>query len=479
MSLALIAGGVLLLVFQLVIFSRLRSSFSSGSMIAGVDVSGLTVDEAADRLTQAFSVPVELHYGDSSFQVKPSTLGFSLDLSSMVAAADQARASLPFWSAFWEYLFNQYPASQEIPISAKIDVDQMRSYLVNEVAARYDQNAEPFVPVPGSSFFTSGKPGSSLDVNRSIELISAALKSPSNRTVNLSINKNTSSRPSLENMKTLFSQIIDANGFEGVTEIYMLDLQTGQDLQFAYQKGERLIPDIAFSADSTIKIPIMIDIYRKKKEPMDDNTFSLLERMITLSNNDATDALLNVIEPNLGPLDVTEAMQTLGLKNTFLAGMFYDGAPLLKIYHTPANSRTDVNLNPDSYNQTTPTEMGSLLEDIYQCSQVGGGSLIAAFPGQITQNECRAMIALLARNRIGMLIESGLPDGTQIAHKHGWSNPGYGIPAIADAAIVYSPGGNYILTMYIDDENPIVFDKGNQLFTDISRAVYNYFNLGS
>jgi hypothetical protein len=87
-----------------------------------VDVSGLDVNEAADRLTQAYSVPVELHYGESSFQIKPSLLGFTLDLSSMMAAADQARSSLPFWSAFWDYLFNRLPASQEIPIRAEIDV---------------------------------------------------------------------------------------------------------------------------------------------------------------------------------------------------------------------------------------------------------------------------------------------------------------------------------------------------------------------
>ena len=477
MALALIAGGVLLLVFQLVIFSRLRSSFSTGSMIAGVDVSGLSVDEAADRLTQAFSVPVELHYGDSSFQVKPSTLGFSLQLTNMVAAADQARASLPFWSAFWEYLFNQYPESQEIPISAKIDVNQMRAFLENEVAARYDQDPEPFTPVAGSTYFSAGKSGLSLDVERSIELISAALKSPSDRVVNLSVQRNSSARPSIENLKILLSQIIDANEFTGVAEIYMMDLQTGQDMQLAYQAGERLTPDIAFSAESTIKIPIMVEIYRLKKEPMDDTTFALLEKMMTLSDNDATDSLLTLIEPNYGPLDVSDTMKILGLENTFLAGMFYYGAPILKIYNTPANSRVDVNLDPDMYNQTTPTEMGSLLADIYQCAQTGGGSLVAALPGQISQNECRAMIALLSGDRIGMLIESGLPDGTQIAHKHGWSNIDYAIHDMADSAIISSPGGNYILTIYIDDENPIIFDKGNQLYADLSRAVYNYFNL--
>lgn len=478
LSLAVLAGGVLLLIFQLVIFSRLRNSFSFGSTIAGVDVSGLNVNEAADRLTQAYSVPVELRYGESSFQVKPSSLGFSLDLSSMVAAADQARASLPFWSAFWDYLFNRFPESQDIPISANIDVTQMRSFLENEVAARYDQNPEPFLPIPGTAFFSAGKAGLRLDVDRSVELISAALKSPTERVVNLSIEKNTSSRPSLENLKVLLSQIIDSNGFTGVVEVYMHDLQTGQDMQFAYQAGEQLVPDIAFSADSTIKIPVLIEIYRRKKEPLDEATFTLLREMITVSNNDATDAVMKaVIDPNLGPLEVTATVKKLGLENTFLAGMFYPGAPLLRAIKTPSNSRTDISLNPDPYNQTTPTDIGSLMTDVYQCSQNGGGSLVAVFPGEITQNECRAMISLLANNRLGWLIEAGLPDGTQVAHKHGFHNVDYGLGTIGDTALVYSPGGNFILAIYVDDENPIVFDRANSLYADLTRAVYNYFNL--
>ena len=482
LALALIVSALLLLVFQLVVFSRLRSSFATGSVIAGVDVSGLDVDQAADRLTQVYSVPVELRYGESAFQVKPATLGFSLNLSSMVAAADQARAALPFWSAFWDYLFNKMPESQEIPIMADIDVNQMRSFLENEVAARYDQDPEPYSPIPGDVFFTAGKSGMSLNVDRSIELISMALESPSERTVNLSVEKRTSARPSIENLKVLLSQIIDVNEFTGVAEIYMLDLQTGQEMQFAYMDGERVTPEIAFTAWSTIKIPIMIEVYRQKDEPMDDETYALLEKMIMLSDNDASDALMKtVMNETLGPLYISDTMQKLGLKNTFLAGMFWPGAPLLREFTTPANSRTDVYLDPDRYNQTTPTEMGSLLYDIYQCAQTGGGTFAAVFPGEITQNECRAMISLLSKDRTGMLIEAGLPDGTQIAHKHGWGNDpvDYVIHTMCDPAIVYTPGGNYILSIYIYDENQIVFDNGNQLFAELSRAIYNYFNIGS
>lgn len=480
LSLALITGGVLLLVFQLVVFSRLRSSFPPGSKIAGVDVSGLDMELAADRLTQAYSVPVELRYGDNTFQVKPAALGFSLDLSTMMAAADQNRASLPFWSGFWDYLFNRFPLSQDIPIKSKIDSNKMRSFLTNEVAARYDQDPEPFLPISSGDLFSTGKTGLALDVDRSMELVSMALNSSSNRVVNLSVKKSAASRPSMENLKVLLTQIIDNNDFTGVVEVYLRDLQSGQDMQLAYQAGERLTPDLAFSALSTIKIPIMIEVYREKNEPMGEETFALLEKMMTISDNEASDALMRlVMDTNLGPLFVTESMKKLGLSNTFLAGMFFDGASLLREFSTPANTRTDINLAPDRYNQTTPTEMGSLLYDIYQCAQTGGGSLVAAFPGEISQNECRAMISLLSRDRTGMLLESGLPDGTQIAHKHGWASDRttFIIHNMSDAAIIYSPGGNYVLSVYIYDADQIIFDRGNLVFGDLSRVVYNYFNL--
>lgn len=201
--------------------------------------------------------------------------------------------------------------------------------------------------------------------------------------------------------------------------------------------------------------------------------------MIEQSNNTASDSIMDrFIAKDRGPLEVTADMQTLGLNNTFLAGYFYTGAPLLQRFVTPANSRTDVNTNPDIYNQTTPSDMGMLLEDIYLCSQNGGGAFAAAFPGKITQAECQAMIRYLSKNDISQLIAAGLPEGTQIAHKHGWvtETDGY-MHMIGDAAIVFTPGGNYIMTLYMYHPVQLIWDPANLLVADLSQAVYNYFNV--
>jgi beta-lactamase class A len=481
-SLALVTSAVLLTVFQLVVYSRLRSSYSPGTKIAGVDVSGLDQNHAAERLTQAYSIPVELRYSENVIQIKPATLGFTLDLGTMMAAADQARVSLPFWSSFWDYLFNRLPPSQEVPLRSKIDESQMRVFLESEIAARYDQAPAPYVPIAGSVNFEAGVPGRTLDVERSINLISLALKSPASRVVNLTTEEISSARPSLANLKVLLEQIINVNEFTGEAEIYFLDLQNGQDMQVAYQSGEQLIPDIAFAADSTMKIPIMIEAFRRIGEPADPEVITLIEKMIVQSDNIATDQLMSTLmDRTLGPLEVTKSMTALGLKNTFLAGMFYNGAPLLKAIFTPANSRTDISTSPDQYNQTTPTEIGMLLGDIYQCAQTGGGSLSAAFPGEISQNECKTMITYLTRNKIGVLIEAGVPEGTSVGHKHGWAiDPLDGLMhTVGDAALVYSPGGNYVLTIFIHNTDQIVWQSANRLYAELSRAVYNYFNLSS
>lgn len=479
-SLALIFSAVLVLVFELVVYSRMRATFPPGARIADVPVAGLNQEQAAARITQAYSIPIEMRYGDAVIQAKPATLGFSLDLASMMAAADQARISLPFWTAFWDFLFNQLPATTNVPLKAKIDEQTLTSYLQNEIALRYDSPAEPYTPIPGSVNFEPGKPGSVLDVTSAVDVISTALKSPTARTVNLSYVRVSSEKPSIENLKILLRQILDLSEFDGVTEIYLRDLQTQQEIQFAYQNGENLQPDIAFSAESIIKIPVMVSIFRRTGEPTSPEITDLMERMIERSQNDPPDLLMKqVIDPNLGPLGITADMQELGLKNTFLGGMFYPGAPLLKAYKSPANTRTDVDTQPDPYSQTTPADLGMLLDDIYQCAQNGGGTLAAVFPGEISQNECKSMLTYLTRNKIGVLLEAGLPEGTQIGHKHGWAiDPADGLMhTIGDAGIIYSPGGNYILVVFMQNNNQVVFDYANRIIADISSAVYNYFNL--
>lgn len=477
----LIFLSVLLTGITLVRYSRIRSAFPPGMVIAGVPVAGLDQQKAAERLMQAYGVPVELHYGDAVIQLKPSVIGFDLDLKAMLAAADLQRITQPFWSAFWDYLWNRLPVPSAVPLRATLSEERLRVYLQNEIATRYDRPASAALPIPGSVDFQGGQTGSVLDISRAVILIEDALRSPEGRVVNLTFNQVTPGRPSLQNLQILLQQTIDLAGFDGLAEIYLLDLQTRQELNFAYQQGENIPPNIAFTAASTMKIPIMTSVYRRVSEPTPEGILKMLELMIERSENDPADRMMEmVMDRNLGPLQVTEDLSALGLNSTFLAGYFYPGAPLLRRYQTEGNSRLDISTKPDAYNQTTPPEMGMLLDDIYQCADSGGGTFSAVFPGEISKSECQMMIEYLTRNRIGVLLQAGLPEGTKFAHKHGWILDYDGlIHNMSDAGIIFTPGGNYVITVYLYHPVQIVFDPANQLMANLSRAIYNYFNLSA
>ena len=88
------------------------------------------------------------------------------------------------------------------------------------------------------------------------------------------------------------------------------------------------------------------------------------------------------------------------------------------------------------------------------------------------------MINYLIQDRIALLIQAGVPDGTNVAHKHGWVTDAYGIiHDMSDAAIVFTPGGDFVFTIYMYHPVQIVFDPANQLVKDLSRAIYNYYNI--
>ena len=479
-SIGLIILSAILFVTQLVSYSRLRSGFPPGTLIAGVSVGGLNQQQAADRLEKTFTYPIEVFYGEDYFQIKPSALGFSLSIEAMIAAADQQRTNAPFWSSFWDYLWNKIPQAYQTPLMAEVDERRIRMYLIDEVASRYDKVPKPSEPVPGSVTFQLGSPGEVLDLERSIEQITKALMSSTNRNANLVINNVSPPKPAMENLEILLKQIIDRSRFDGLTEVYVLDLESRKEISFAYENGQEYEPGIVFTAASTIKIPIMLSVFRQIGEPTPQAVANLMEQMIVQSENDPADRLMQIyLDPNIGPNFITNDLQAIGLDNTFLAGHFYPGAVLLNRYRTPANMRTDYTTEPDPYNQTTTIDMGMLLDDIYQCAQTGGGTIMAVFEGELSQTECQLMITYLSRNKIGGLLEAGLPDGTKIAHKHGWTSEyDTGIMrSLMDAGIVYSPKGNYVVCIAMYQPTQLIYPVANQLIAQLSSAIYNYFNI--
>jgi len=469
-SLGLIIGAIVLATLQLVQFSRVRTYLPAGLIVASIPVGGLDRQQATQRLAEVYSLPIELYYGDQVIQLNPSTVDFKLDTENMLALAGLERIQTQFWLEYWDYLWGRAEFPTQIPLSGNYSEERLRVFLAN-IAERYDQPPEPATPIPGSVNFQAGKPGTAMDQNSAVQLIETSLFSLNSRSVNLPLRRIEPTRPIFQNVE-----------FEGLTGIYLLDLQSGQEIHFAYQNGEDVPvqPDISFTASSIIKVPIMVSAVSRMGDNPDEETLKLLQDMIELSGNEAADWLMDrVIDPShtRGPLIVTEDMQTLGLESTFLAGYFEFGSPLLAIYETPGNTREDIYTDPDLYNQTTPSDIGMLLSDIYQCAQTGGGALTAVFPGQINQGKCQAMNTSLINNRLPVLLTAGLPEATPIAHKHGWVTYNGVINAIGDAGIIYSPGGAYIMVVFLHHPDQLIWEPSSILIAELSAAVYNFYNL--
>jgi beta-lactamase class A len=480
-SLLLIIIALVLTIFQLIRFSRLWANFPSGMIIAGIPIGQLDRQEASQRLLEVYSQPVELLYNDAIIQLEPAIVGFSLDLDTMLAAADLERTRLTFWVSFWNYLWDRPTEPLSIPLSAIFSEDRLRAFLESEIARRYDQPPIAAAPIAGTVNFQAGFQGTVLDIDRAVALIENAFLSTSQRIVLLPLQRTTPPHPTFQNLDVLLRQTIELSGYDGVIGLYLADLQTGQEISFILHQGNPVPypPDVAFTASSTIKIAIMVSVFRRLGENPDAEIVTNLEDMIAQSINPASDWLMaNILDAFEGPLLVTEDMHTLGFLDTFLAGYFYTGAQPLAEFITTANSRADIDTEPDIFNQTTPSQIGSLLVDIYQCAQSGGGALMAAFPGEITQTECQTMINYLVQDRIALLIQAGVPDGTNVGHKHGWVPDIYGIiHDMSDAAIVFTPGGDYVLTIFMYHPVQIVFDPANELVKDLSRAAYNFYNI--
>ncbi|MCI0519343.1 MAG: class A beta-lactamase-related serine hydrolase [Chloroflexi bacterium] len=464
-------------------YSRVRANFPSGMVIAGVPVGGLDRQQAAQRLLEAYTLPIELIYNDAVIHLLPAAIDFQLDLDAMLAAADLQRTQQPFWQGFWDFLWGRSSTPQEVPLRFTYSQARLRAYLEDEIARRYDQPPTPARPQTGTVNFTPGSPGSALDVENTLLMIESSLGSLRQRQAVLPLVRTAPLRPAFENLRVLLKQTVDLAGFDGLAGVYLLDLQTGQEMSLAYRQGEELStqPDVAYTASSIIKVPIMVSVFRRMGAADDAEAIKLLNDMVTKSGNETADWLMDrVIDADRGPLMVTEDMQTLGLANTFLAGYFSAGSPLLARIETPANQRADVNTDPDPYSQTTPSDIGMLLEDIYQCAQSGGGALAAIFPGEITQAECQQMVELLKQNFLPVLLTAGIPEATPIAHKHGWVSDFNGvINTIGDAGLIYSPGGDYILVIFLNHPVQLIWESASALIAELSRAVFNYYNLAA
>lgn len=476
--------GLLLIVLSIIfLFTSYENSqlgncvFPIGSELGGIDVSNLDQNQAKIILMSKYEKPILIKNDEFEVELSIDELGFSINYESMIEElnCDQEKPIDKYWNYLWGNDFTS-PIKQDLDFV--FQEERFHATIKRLISSYFEKSISLPQPILGTTRYYPGENG--VTVNK--EALDNAIKNQllsSNRTP-ISVDLIEVNVPSPEGtiIKEKIKEIILDSQFNGVVEVYAHQLSRDKTVQLLMWNGEEKQPGVAFTAASTMKIPILLSTYWRNDLPLNENLKEWIEEMIVYSENDPADRLMEQMDPVRGPLLVTSDMKTFGLENTFIAGYFYLGAPLLDLIQTPANQRNDAFVDPDVYNQTTPEDIGKLLVMVYQCAEDNNADLIQKTQGLISSPECQEMIEVLSKNKMGALIEAGLPEGTKIAHKHGWSQERDGlVHSFSDVAIVFGPESDFVITIFLYSQNQLLFDQANPLIARISQSVFNAYNL--
>lgn len=481
LSFLMVIGSSGLFLFELISFSQREERLPIGINVAGINVGGLNKRDAVTRWESAYAQPVTLYYsdenGDHPITLSPDQLGWRISSDPMLAdALASGESNGGFWQRFMSYLIgSEETLARDIPLLATYQENTLETFL-KDIAQRYDN--PPGNPGYDAQTLTTfaGEPGYALDVDSAMVEIDTALRSPSNRIVNLPVSTVTTNRPSIDTLRDLIIAYLDSEGFiyDGQTtiaSIFILDLLTGDEIN--------ILGDVTFSAASTIKVPIMIDFYRTLAFAPSQEEAWLMANSLLCSNNASSNLIMQIIGQNdifRGIQSVTNTAQYIGARNTYITAPFYlgvEGQQLGSIAAPDTSPNPNFSTNADAFNQTTAEDMGTIFNLIYDCANFGSG-LITSYPeGEITQQECRQMLELTSANNLERLLQGGLPPNTRVSHKNGWI-----FDTVGDAGVVESPNGrDYVISVYLWEEAEFQdYEKLWPLLEEISRATWNYFN---
>ena len=480
-SILLIVAAVGLLIYFLVTFSRREQELPAGVTVAGINVGQLSERNAVARWERAYAEPILLVYsndlGDHPIQLHPDQVGWRISSESMLAGAlASGQEGGGFWRRFLDFLLGiELSVSQDIPLVADYQDNALEAFL-QDVAARYN---DP----PGSATFDldtlsiyPGGSGYALDVGAAMPAVDAALRSASQRNVSLPVTPHGNQNLSLDTLRALIINYLDSRGFiydgQGtVASVYILDLVSGEEIN--------ILGDVAYSAASTIKMPITIEYFRQlNREPTAGEAW-LIANSLLCSNNSSSNLIMEILGGNdifTGLRRVTNTLGAISASNTYITAPFYlgvEGQQLGSIQAPATAPNQTFSTEPDPFNQTTAEDMGTIFSLIYDCAHYDSGLALALPEGQITQQECRRMLEVASANDLQRLLQGGIPPGTRISHKNGWI-----FDTVGDAGIVYSPNGrHYVISVFLWERTEFQdYEKLWPLVEEISRAAWNFFN---
>ncbi len=466
LTIIIILVGFSYLLFQLFLYSRERALLPPDASIAGIDVSGLSREEAMTRLNERYLAPLILFHREERIEIPPQDVGFILDNEAMVNAALEQWHQRDYWQGYLEFLIGRSLEPVKVTLQATHDRNALIERL-RMIASILDKPPKDPLLLGESAVFEAGEAGYVTDLQASLPLVETALYRADDRQATLIVSDEDAPSLDIHYLEDNIRKQLSV--FDGIGSVFILDLQTGEELG--------INENVAMSGLSIVKIPILLETYRKLNTLPNVDQSKLISETAILSGDFSANLLLDVVAGQdnayLGVDILTESMHKLGLVNTFIVTPYEEPARGGKsTLVTPANSRPDITTNPDPAMQTTAEDIGTLLEMIYRCAN-NGGALLAVYPDQLTPDECQAILEIMVLNTEGNLIRYGVPETVPVSHKHGWANNTHG-----DAGIVFSPGGDYVIVTYLSKPYTdwLVVDISFPILREISRAAYNYFN---
>lgn len=480
-SIMLTVSAIGLLIYFLVIFSRREQELPAGVTVAGISVGQLSERNAVARWERAYAEPILLVYsndlGDHPIQLHPDQVGWRISSEPMLAGAlSSGQEGGGFWRRFLDFLLGiELSVSQDIPLLADYQ-DNALEAILRDVAARYDDRpGSPTFDLETLTIYPGGS-GYALDVSAAMPAVDAALRSASQRLVDLPVSPHGSQDLSLDTLRALIINYLDSQGFiydgQGtVASVYILDLVSGDEID--------ILGDVAYSAASTIKMPIIIEYFRQLSRDPTAGEAWLIANSLLCSNNSSSNLIMEIIGGNdifTGLRRVTNTLQAISATNTYISAPFYlgvEGQQLGSIQAPATTPNQTFSTEPDPFNQTTAADMGSIFSLIYDCAHYDSGLALTLPEGQITQQECRRMLEVTSAVDLERLLQGGIPPDARISHKNGWI-----FDTVGDAGIVYSPNGrHYVISVFLWERTEFQdYEKLWPLVEEISRAAWNFFN---
>ncbi|HNB51456.1 MAG TPA: peptidoglycan binding domain-containing protein, partial [Anaerolineales bacterium] len=193
-----VLGGLFLTFFALSAFAASYQYQHSGVVfpgvtIAGIDVAGLTPDEASARLWEQLTYPqqgrIAFQDGSSVWVASPAELGLVLDANNSALAAYQVgRSGNPVFQFFAQ--INALRAGKDLPPLLVYDENVARNYLLSLAATIDRPTVEASLGVNGVDVtLRSGQVGRTLDVDAALPLIGEQVKTLADGLILLTIHE--------------------------------------------------------------------------------------------------------------------------------------------------------------------------------------------------------------------------------------------------------------------------------------------------